>query len=494
MEVLRSKKVKHLSADAVKSFSEIFLLEKYDGEYAVPDIHVEWWEMCTSLYPRVAIAAPRDCAKSTAITFAYVLCQMLFRYSKYAFIIGNTEDDGIDFLGEITDELRGNEKLREWFKVSKFIKEGAKNLVVEFKDGEQFRIRARGAGQPIRGKKWQKKRPDLIVIDDLEDDEGVMSDDRREKLQKWFTNAVIPSMSQENGVIRVVGTILHHDSLLMGLINSKSSWKSRLYKAHTSFDDFRELIWAERWTEEKLRARRQTFIDAGDPEGYSKEYLNDPTDLLDPYFSEDDFIPMNELDAQKPMSYYVGVDWALSENNRSDFTAIVVGGYDADGMLNIVDVRKIRTEDISVIVDALFSVLVRYSPDYYLIESGVYANAIMPMFNHEMRKRNMFTNVETYTPVGDKKLRARSIQQRMRSGGVRFDTEAEWFEGFKNELRKFPKATHDDQVDALAWLGRGIDEFVEAPTAEEQEAADFYNEKEYYIEDQDDFDYSVTGY
>ena len=66
-------------------------------------------------------------------------------------------------------------------------------------------------------------------------------------------------------------------------------------------------------------------------------------------------------------------------------------------------------------------------------------------------------------------MRARSIQARMRAGAVKFDKEADWYLTLEDELTKFPRARHDDQVDAMAYLGLMIDNYIEAPTKEEQE-------------------------
>jgi len=488
----KSKVVAHLSAAAVRSFSEIFLQDRYDGGVASPAVHDEWWEMCCSLHPRVAIAAPRNHAKTSAITFAYTLASILLRYKRYVIIVANTEEVAKDFLGMIRDALRLNKDLRDSFDVKGWEKDGSTDCVVTFKDGARARIMVRGAGQRIRGRIWDGTRPDLIVIDDLEDDEAVESAERRHKLLNWLRKAVFPSVSLERGQVRVVGTILHLDGALIKLINS-SAWYSKIYKAHKGFNDFSELLWPTRWTEKELRRVRQEYIDTGDPEGYSQEYLNDPSDLQNPYFREEDFVPMDELDKQKPKSYYVGCDFALSDKKYSNYTVLTVGGYDSEGMLHIVDERRIRTDDTAVIIDELFSIHNRWHPEMFIFEAGIIANAILPVFYLEMRKRNKYGKVHAYTPILDKKLRAASIQQRMRSGGVRYDSETSWYDEHKEELKTFPKGTDKDRVDAIAWLGRAIDEFVEAPTETELEDAEWQNEYDETMQE-DVFDYSVTGY
>jgi hypothetical protein len=67
----------------------------------------------------------------------------------------------------------------------------------------------------------------------------------------------------------------------------------------------------------------------------------------------------------------------------------------------------------------------------------------------------------------DKSQRARSIQARVRARGVRFDKEADWYQTFEDELTRFPRDKHDDQVDAFAYLGLVIDKMIDAPSAVE---------------------------
>ncbi len=478
-----------VEAEVISGFSERFLISKYDGALDIPKIHMEWWKMCGGPQRFVSIAAPRGHAKTTAITLAYTLCLAVFRKKKYIVIIGNNEGTAIEHLAHIRNEISDNVELKRIFGIQGFKKEGATDIIVEFLDGFQFRVIAKGVGQKIRGLQWQGTRPDLVIMDDVEDDEAVESRERRDKLKRWVLAVVIPCLSRQRGQIRLIGTILHGDSLLMNTIRSPS-WTSRLYKAHESFDDFSNILWPEMWDEDGLRAIRQTFIDTGNPEGYSQEYLNDPSDIRNNFFRVEDMIPMEQEDHSSEKVYYIGADFALSDKNYSDYSAFVVGGYDSEGTLNIVDVQRVRTEDTNEIVEILFALLDHYKPEYFIWEKGILANVIGPPFLSEMQRRNKFAHVEAFPALNDKRLRAVPIQQRMRAGGVKYDAEADWVDSFFEELMKFPKATHDDQVDAFAWLGRGIAEFIEAPTEEELEQ----DEWEMGFEATFDYDYTGTGY
>jgi hypothetical protein len=64
----------------------------------------------------------------------------------------------------------------------------------------------------------------------------------------------------------------------------------------------------------------------------------------------------------------------------------------------------------------------------------------------------------------------------MRAGGVKFDKSKEWFYDFEDEAILFPRGKHDDQVDALAYVGLIVDKLLHAPT-EKQIADEEYEEE-----------------
>ena len=54
----------------------------------------------------------------------------------------------------------------------------------------------------MRGLKWERKRPSLVLVDDVEDEELVASEARREKFRRWFYGAVKPIL-RDGGKIRM---------------------------------------------------------------------------------------------------------------------------------------------------------------------------------------------------------------------------------------------------------------------------------------------------
>ena len=500
----------------MEGFVNSVLRKNFDKPAATPSFHKEVWELVTSNWKQVAIAAPRYHAKSTAVTHAYTLASVLFRECRYVLIVSDTVSQAIQFLGDIKKEILDNDDLRSLFGVREgpFPKDTEDDLIVELTDGHTFRIQARGSEQKVRGLKWANLRPDLIICDDMENDEIVMNKERRMKFKRWFYGALVQVMSSR-GKIRVVGTILHMDSLLENLMpgpqlqtmrgkgkmplvtedlreytEQKLPWKSIKYRAHT--DDFTKLLWPEMKSTEQFRLMKEDYVRQGLADVYSQEMLNIPIDVTNTYFRRVDFIPMRSEDAKKKLVYYAACDLAISQAQRADYSAFVVGGMDEDGRLHCKHVIRERMDALEI-VDTILMLQKIYNPMMFGIEESVILKSIGPYLNEAMISRGIYINQYPLKPSADKLTRARSIQARMRAAACKFDKDADWYQDFEEELIKFPRDKHDDQVDAWAYLGLMVDKMWEAPTEKEQQDQD-YDEMVSQTSNGDDGRNATTGY
>lgn len=499
-----------LTAEVMAGFVGSVLAKNYDDATATPDFHKECWELCCSDAKRVAIAAPRAHAKTTGVSVAYALANIVFRTRRFIVLVADTEAQSMMFLGSIKQELTHNQDLKEMFglKVDEngdtvFVKDTASDIIVAFEDGHTARVMAKGAGQALRGMNWNGVRPDLVICDDMENDEQVMNKERREKLRNWFVSALLPMMSAK-GIIRVVGTILHTDSLLENLMPEAIHrtirqggkrvnylvdtglrvsiegyrwplpWHSVRYRAHTP--DYSQILWPEKYSAQYFQEIYNTNVTMGTPDKYAQEYLNTPLDEASTYFKRQDFLPRTEADRKKKLTYYITADLAISEGERADYSVFVIGGMDENRILHIVHIERARL-DAREIVDTIIGLQRHYEPVAFGIEEMQVSKSIGPFLREEMIKMNTFPNLIKLKHGGkDKQLRARSIQARMRAQGVKFEKDSDWYPEFEDEIMIFPRGKHDDQVDAFAYLGMLLDVMVEAPTQQEQEEEEYEEE------------------
>ena len=349
---------------------------------------------------------------------------------------------------------------------------------------------AKGSEQKMRGLKWHSKRPDLVVCDDIENDELVMNKERREKFQRWFNSALIPILS-DKGQIRVVGTILHNDSLLEGFMPKERDkysiveplklhashyrgWVGVKYAAHTK--DFSKLLWPAKKSKEDLQALRALYESKGQLDAYSQEMLNRPIDESNTHFRRSDFLEMTPEDRQKAVTYYITMDLAVTQKSVSDYSVFMVSGMDADGYIQVRRVIKDRL-DAHEIVEVLGELVRAYDPVMVVTEKGTIANSILPAVYKWMDDHNLYFRFELIASTVDKLQRSQAIRLRARAGRVKIDKDADWWPDLEEELMQFPRSSHDDQVDAFSLIGQTLNKFTEAPTEREQAEMDYEEEK-----------------
>lgn len=462
----------------IENFAGIFLSPRYDNPTPTAPFHRECWALYCSDAGLAAVVAPRNHAKSTALTNTFILAAALFRFEPHIMLIGSSERLAMDALGEIALELRDNEDLREEFGVTKFITDSKGEIVVACDDGYEFRVLARAVEQRVRGIRWHGRRPGLIVGDDIEEDEQVENPDRRRKLSRWINRALIP-MGRKGCKVRIHGTIIHQDSFLSRAVHDpRSPWKHLFYKAHKSFDDFSEILWPQMFDAERLKEIRQTFISENDAGGYSQEYLNDPQDNEDAYLKPEWFLPMKEDDFDTDMLLGCGIDFAISKKDSANRSSMTVGGKTLSNHINIID-QRVGRWDSEEIVEEIFSIQDRWAPDFFWVEDGQIWLALWPMIRTEMLRRDSFINFIARKPIKDKASRGRPFQKRAKGGSIRWDKEASWYPPYEEELLRFTGITDarlDDQFDSTAILIAGFEDLADL------EKEDFFGEEELSME------------
>ena len=475
-----------LTSDMVEGFQRLYLWDKFDTASETPQFHRDIWTMTCSAYQHVALAAPRGHAKSTSVTFTYAIVVLMFRVRDYMILVSDSETQAINFLRDIRIEFHENEAMREHFRVKQFIKDTETEFEVEFQDGHLFRIVAKGSEQRIRGLKWRNKRPNIILGDDLEFDEIVMNPERRTKFKDWFYKQLLPAGSKDC-IYRIVGTILHTDSLLANLMEESKTWHVKLWRAHAGFDDFSEILWPERFDEAHWRKTRQIAIDAGKQDAYAQEYLNQPIAEGHSLFAESDMLEIPSADIlafhdglgeTRNTLAYCSVDLAASvgaQNDRTVFTTALMG---SDEYLDIIDVRGGRL-DPKVVCEMFFEVAETYQPELFIVEQGAIQRSILPYLNELMAKRKTYLQLHFMGTMSHKSkvMRSGAIRARMKAHRVRFDKECPWWQWVRDELLAFPRGNHDDVVDTLSQLGLALDDIIVPPSPDDVAEEDYWAEE-----------------
>lgn len=226
--------------------------------------------LCALLYsdaPLVALEAFRGAAKSTWLE-EYVLLSALFRDFVFPLIVGANWTNACDRLAPIKQELETNDILIELFgdmKASPWTQD-------EIGLANGAKIRAIGAGQSMRGVKHNDERPDLAVLDDLEDEENIATEESRRKTERWLNGTLRPALHPRTGKIRMGGTPLHPKALIHKKCEDKE-WQSRKFPI-LYIDEAGEerSAWPARFPIEWIKKLRTEYLNGGNLIEFMQEY------------------------------------------------------------------------------------------------------------------------------------------------------------------------------------------------------------------------------
>lgn len=177
----------------------------------------------------LAIAAPRGEAKSTLVSQLFTLYCLVTQKKRYALIVMDSIDQAYPMLEAIKVELEFNQRLKIDFPEVAGVGRVWQAATIITKANQKVQVA--GSGKKLRGLRHGAYRPDLVVLDDIENDEEVRSPEQRDKLHGWLHKTVLPLGSADGKMdVVYIGTILHYDSVLNRTLASKA-WKTEKFRA-----------------------------------------------------------------------------------------------------------------------------------------------------------------------------------------------------------------------------------------------------------------------
>ena len=148
---------------------------------------------------KVVIAAPRGIGKTSIMNLVYPARNILFRQKRYIVPISCSSTAAIEQSENLKHELVMNPLIKKLFMCQKSDSWSQDEWIVKWFNSEGVleyatKVFPRGAEQQVRGMLWGNYRPDLILVDDLEDPLHIDSDEQRSKKKKWFFDDVMKSV------------------------------------------------------------------------------------------------------------------------------------------------------------------------------------------------------------------------------------------------------------------------------------------------------------
>lgn len=208
---------------------------------------------------------PRAHAKSTHLDIFIPEWLKEQGHIHYMVVVGKSEDSARELLGSLQAELEYNQRIIADFGVQKSSGDWTDGYFIT-QDGCIFK--ALGRGQSPRGLRYMEKRPDYIVIDDIDDDELCRNPSRVTDMVAWVKEALFGCLDVGRGRFIMAGNLIAKNSVLQGICEAEGVKVSTV----VAVDADGNPVWKEKWTKEEA-AEAAAFM------GYyawNKEYMHNP--------------------------------------------------------------------------------------------------------------------------------------------------------------------------------------------------------------------------
>lgn len=186
----------------------------------------EWYSILENAkLHKIVLAAPRNHAKTTAISVNYVLWRISKNHNVRILMVSNTESQAQASLRQIVGRVERDQMYVDFagqLRPEKPEKWTDKEIIIkrEAFDMKDPTISTVGVGGTILS-----KRADEIICDDLLNPENTRTPDQRRKMAEWFHQVLLPVLIPGGRVI-VAGTVWHPQDLLNELL-ADAGWDYR---------------------------------------------------------------------------------------------------------------------------------------------------------------------------------------------------------------------------------------------------------------------------
>jgi len=263
---------------------------------------------------------------------------------------------------------------------------------------------ARGRGGQVRGLNYRARRPNRIVLDDVEDDGTVDSPTVRKATEDWFYSAVEKAGQLMDGAvdeewaqqplqITNLGTLLGHQCLMMTLSKDPSFSTVRFGAKLDPLNDKDErMLWSYKMSYATYIREKRRHQKLGKSAHFAREV--DSTIRS----SDESIFPLIFVREGALIGDFVArsmfLDPAISERKDADDCALIVAGRKPNGHLWFLDewggIGKTPREK----VDAFFEYHAKWKCTHHGIETQAYQKALMFLMREEMAQKQYFFHIE----------------------------------------------------------------------------------------------------
>lgn len=442
------------------------MLERDNKEVAPASFHERWSDILLNAKESFAIEGFRQSSKTTYVTRAFPLHCLTFpnQSRRYILIIMANTTLANKKLKEVSREFLRNKFANQ--NVLEIIENSGDALEVRFKTLKEIspteqisvRIEAYGKGSSVRGALWGTKRPDVVVIEDCQDEATLKSETTLENDWDWFLDDIM-FLGDETRVF-MIGNNLGPKCILERIAREEGNFGFRFERVPICHDlEGDSTTWPEMFNMEDVRKQRDQYQKTGKLSIWYRNKMCVCIADEDREFKKEKFqyYPISETERiASKCNVYLRCDPAVKVEQANDYSAFVICGINEDNHWFVFDCVYGKMKQ-SEKVDAVFNLVKRWKPKNVGIENSKEGLILIQDLRDQMPRRNQFFRlVEVKHGNIKKEVRISAMQPRFEAESVHFPDTAQWLAEMEAELTMFSKhgqtTVHDDLIDALAYM------------------------------------------
>lgn len=352
----------------------------------------------------------RGCAKSTHFTVFIPMWLKIQepREINVMVLVSKSQDAAIGLLSDLQAELQYNERYIADF--GQQVKSGDWTEG-KFRTVDGCMFVALGRGQSPRGLKDRSKRPDYIVIDDIDDDEIIHNSKRIGKIFDWCLTALFGTMEGGRGRMVMVGNKIGKDSVLSrfeSIDDVKVTTVNILDKDGKS-------TWAENYSLQEIEDMRSFMGERR----FQKEYMNNPINE-GTVFLDKNIRYGRMLDFRKYKYLVCYTDPSFKDSSTADYKATVLVGKSPNGEYHLLKAYAAQTS-ASMMVQWHYDIndyVAGRVPIQYYMEANFLQDLILdefrrvgdelafhiPIRGDQRKKPDKFSRIEALQPLFERGL------------------------------------------------------------------------------------------
>jgi len=362
-----------------------FFINFFMGELLtvpVPVLHIELFDlMVHSDVKQLALAVPRGHAKTTIAKLVAVY-YFIFTDFQYILYMSKTLGHSTACVNDIIGFLQCPNFVAIFGEVAfKTEQEGKGYYRFEMPWGKACIVKGFGAGQQVRGTLIDNMRPQLEIIDDLEDNDNIKTDELALELKKWYYGPFKKCKDGFPDKTLWIGNLIKSKQMLASHIQSKF-WYSRLWGCLKTDGT---PLWPDLWPLEALIADYEEYVEDGMADIWFAEMMNMPVNSANAIINASQIsyapakIPRDEPDAIGFMT----IDLAISNQDWGHETVIAVHLWDAEMLRwQIVETKQLHGADPVTLFPHVIAMGQKWAIGVVGIESVQYQASVKPVFEH----------------------------------------------------------------------------------------------------------------